>query len=120
VELLRIMRDHPEFEVYKDSLPILGVDGSLAYVQTDSPAVGHVFAKTGTTVTLDLTHLRPFVNEKALAGYIEREDGREVAFMVAVENAVIEATIFEDFVPELFEVSDNLAEVSSILWDGLP
>ena len=49
IELLQSMSKRGTFNPYFDSLPILGVDGSLAAVEVDSPARGQVFAKTGTT-----------------------------------------------------------------------
>jgi D-alanyl-D-alanine carboxypeptidase len=53
------------FPSYFDSLPILGVDGSLAEIGIGSPAQGRVFAKTGTF--LDQSGIRAQV----VAGYID-------------------------------------------------
>ena len=66
VKLLTFMTNQPTFASYFDSLPILGVDGSLAEIGTDSPARGKVFAKTGTF--LDQSGIRAQV----VAGYIRR------------------------------------------------
>ncbi len=60
-------------------LPIMGVDGTLAGIQTHSSARGKVFAKTGTDGSDDYLTGGGVV-EKALAGYITTKQGRHVAF----------------------------------------
>ncbi|MBV9357467.1 MAG: D-alanyl-D-alanine carboxypeptidase/D-alanyl-D-alanine-endopeptidase [Chloroflexi bacterium] len=51
VQLLTQMSRSGVAQDFKRALPILGVDGSLAHSGTDLPARGHVFAKTGTTIS---------------------------------------------------------------------
>ena len=65
VKLLTFMSGQRTFASFFDSLPILGVDGSLAGVGTHNPARGKVFAKTGTS--LDQSGIRAQV----VAGYID-------------------------------------------------
>ena len=60
-------------------LPIMGVDGTLADIQTKSPARGKVFAKTGTDGGTNYLN-RGEIVEKGLAGYITTRGGRHVAF----------------------------------------
>ncbi len=60
-------------------LPILGVDGTLASIQTKSVARGKVFAKTGTDGGEDYLGDDEFV-QKGLAGYMTTRGGRHVAF----------------------------------------
>jgi D-alanyl-D-alanine carboxypeptidase/D-alanyl-D-alanine-endopeptidase (penicillin-binding protein 4) len=67
----------PYFPLYRDALPIMGKDGDLASVQADSPAAGHVYAKTGTGLGGTASH--PVI-DKALAGYIQSPDGGWIAF----------------------------------------
>jgi D-alanyl-D-alanine carboxypeptidase len=81
VKLLTLMSGQRTFASYFDSLPILGVDGSLAGVGTDSPARGKVFAKTGTF--LDQSGIRAQV----VAGYIDALSGRRLAFALYVNDA---------------------------------
>ncbi len=71
------MARQPHFHEYRDALPITGKDGSLADVQPDSPAAGHVYAKTGTSMggPNGVGMVR-----KALAGYVELPGDRLVAF----------------------------------------
>jgi len=48
-------------------LPILGKDGTLAKIQVNSPAAGHVFAKTGTFGSEDKLNSKMMLNGKGLA-----------------------------------------------------
>jgi PBP4 family serine-type D-alanyl-D-alanine carboxypeptidase len=60
-------------------LPIMGVDGTLVDIQTQSPARGKVFAKTGTDGGDNDLNGGSTI-EKGLAGYITTRGGRHVAF----------------------------------------
>jgi D-alanyl-D-alanine carboxypeptidase/D-alanyl-D-alanine-endopeptidase (penicillin-binding protein 4) len=83
-------------EIYRTALPILGVDGSLAESGRTLPAKGHVFAKTGTTIAAGA------LKAQNLAGYIEAQSGRHLAFALFLNDAgPIErisdvAEVFED------------------------
>ncbi|MEO3804558.1 D-alanyl-D-alanine carboxypeptidase/D-alanyl-D-alanine-endopeptidase [Nonomuraea sp. B1E8] len=74
---LAYMARQPHFHDYRDALPIMGKDGSLADVQPDSPAAGHVYAKTGTSMG---GPSGAGMVRKALAGYVELPGARLVAF----------------------------------------
>jgi len=70
VQLLRKMAARPDFLAYRAALPVLGVDGTLSKaVDGDSPALGKVFAKTGTLVWPNVMNGTHILNSKALAGY---------------------------------------------------
>jgi len=118
VDLLQTVRRKPYFEAFRHALPVLGTDGSLALVQVGSLASGHVFAKTGTGVSVDFAHLQPFLTEKTLGGYIDSNSGAALAFVVMVENGLIRTSIFGDFVTDLFEINNDLGKISAILWSG--
>lgn len=60
-------------------LPIMGVDGTLARIQRNSPARGKVFAKTGTNGGTNYLNDGEII-EKGLAGYITTRGGHHVAF----------------------------------------
>lgn len=81
VDLLTFMAGQPTFPSYFDSLPILGVDGSLAEIGIDSPAQGKVFAKTGTFLEDGK------IKAQALAGYIDAWSGRRLAYALFVNDA---------------------------------
>jgi D-alanyl-D-alanine carboxypeptidase/D-alanyl-D-alanine-endopeptidase (penicillin-binding protein 4) len=76
----------PEFDVFFKALPILGKDGTLAKVQTESPAAGHVFAKTGTFLSEDLLSGKNMLNSKGLAGYVFTQSGRKLAFAAYINH----------------------------------
>jgi D-alanyl-D-alanine carboxypeptidase/D-alanyl-D-alanine-endopeptidase (penicillin-binding protein 4) len=68
--------------LFRVALPVLGKDGTLAEIQKDSPAAGHVFAKTGTYGMPDLLNRQLFITGKGLAGYIVTPHGQNLAFAV--------------------------------------
>ncbi len=65
---------------FRKSLPILGRDGTLVKIQVDSPAAGHVFAKTGTYATGNALTRGGVVTGKGLAGFVDTKDGHHLAF----------------------------------------
>jgi serine-type D-Ala-D-Ala carboxypeptidase/endopeptidase (penicillin-binding protein 4) len=78
----------PYAKVLFDSLPILGKDGTLANVLPDSPAAGKVQMKTGNRVAGTPAN-QIIVLGNSLAGYIEAKSGRQLTFMVGVNNVPI-------------------------------
>jgi D-alanyl-D-alanine carboxypeptidase/D-alanyl-D-alanine-endopeptidase (penicillin-binding protein 4) len=75
--------------VFLHALPVLGKDGSLAKIQRDSPAAGHVFAKTGTLYFYDRLNKRSMLNGKGLAGYVWTSSGRKLAFAAYVNHVAM-------------------------------
>ena len=65
----------PWFAAWKASLPVGGVDGTLADRFTAAPLKGHVFAKTGT-----------MGEANALSGYLDCASGQTVIFSILVGN----------------------------------
>jgi D-alanyl-D-alanine carboxypeptidase/D-alanyl-D-alanine-endopeptidase (penicillin-binding protein 4) len=87
VQLLQGIRKTPDYKVFHDCLPILGVDGTLAdSVPMESPARGKVFAKTGTYTDPDLLNERVHLRSKALAGYMTTASGKELIFCFFVND----------------------------------
>lgn len=78
VTFLGHLARRPYFASYRQALPVMGRDGSLAGNQPNSPAAGHVYAKTGTGGVR--TPTGGFTINKALAGYIELPHGRWLTF----------------------------------------
>jgi D-alanyl-D-alanine carboxypeptidase/D-alanyl-D-alanine-endopeptidase (penicillin-binding protein 4) len=81
VKLLLDMKARKTFPFYFTSLPILGIDGSLADIGVDSPAKGKVFAKTGTYIDSNQ------IKAQTLAGYIDARSGRKLAYALFVNDA---------------------------------
>ncbi len=76
VTLLRVMRSNPTFDsAFYNSLPIMGVDGTLEKRLKGTPAQGNVHAKTGS-----MTGVR------SISGYLTTRDGEPVAFSILLNN----------------------------------
>jgi D-alanyl-D-alanine carboxypeptidase/D-alanyl-D-alanine-endopeptidase (penicillin-binding protein 4) len=78
--LMYFARQAALFPAFLRALPVMGKDGTLWDIQPDSPAAGHVYAKTGTLGHSDLLHRSLMITGKGIAGYIDRKDGRRLAF----------------------------------------
>ncbi|HEY7160375.1 MAG TPA: D-alanyl-D-alanine carboxypeptidase/D-alanyl-D-alanine-endopeptidase [Acidobacteriota bacterium] len=78
-----------QFQKFHDALPILGKDGTLFQIQVNSPAAGHVFAKTGTYGRSDLLHQGGMVDSKALAGYMTTKSGKKISFAIFLNHVPV-------------------------------
>jgi PBP4 family serine-type D-alanyl-D-alanine carboxypeptidase len=83
---LTYWHSRPDFQILFKGLPILGKDGTLAKIQTDSPAAGHVYAKTGTFGSEDKLNGRVMLNGKGLAGYVLTKSGKTLVFAAYVNH----------------------------------
>jgi D-alanyl-D-alanine carboxypeptidase/D-alanyl-D-alanine-endopeptidase (penicillin-binding protein 4) len=92
VKLLRFSSAQPWYSTFRDSLPVGGIDGSLADRMKNTPAQGNVFAKTGS-----LGHVN------TLSGYARTRKGDLVAFSIMSNNHNL-AT------PRALEAIDQIAE----------
>lgn len=70
-QLLMDAYQHPQHDAFVNSLPIMGVDGTLKKRMKGSHVAGHAHLKTGT-----------LNNAKALAGYVTADDGE--TYIVAI------------------------------------
>jgi D-alanyl-D-alanine carboxypeptidase/D-alanyl-D-alanine-endopeptidase (penicillin-binding protein 4) len=119
ITFLTYMSQQPYFPKYLAALPIMGKDGSLAQVQVNSPAVGHVYAKTGTGMSMRLTagSSSPAMNAmqvvKALAGFIELPDRRFIVFAVFLE--------FENQsgLKGVEQLNEVMGEITSVVYEFL-
>ena len=75
VAVLRYMMSSPNFKIFYDSLPIMGVDGTIANLNRGTLAAGNVHAKTGT-----ITYAR------SLSGYLDTADGERIIFSTMCNN----------------------------------
>jgi D-alanyl-D-alanine carboxypeptidase/D-alanyl-D-alanine-endopeptidase (penicillin-binding protein 4) len=78
VTVLDAMRRAPTFLLFRDALPIAGVDGNLASRMKGTPAAGNVHAKTG---TVD--------KARSLSGYVTTADGHLVLFSLLCNNFTV-------------------------------
>jgi D-alanyl-D-alanine carboxypeptidase/D-alanyl-D-alanine-endopeptidase (penicillin-binding protein 4) len=87
VQLLQLLAQRPEWRRYRDWLPVLGVDGTLAEaVGPESPARGKVWAKTGTIFWPDTFNGRNLLGSKALAGTMTTAGGRTLFLALYVNH----------------------------------
>jgi D-alanyl-D-alanine carboxypeptidase/D-alanyl-D-alanine-endopeptidase (penicillin-binding protein 4) len=75
VQLLTFMSKHRYASVFRDALPIAGVDGTLRNRMKGTPAENNLRAKTGT-----------MSNVRTLAGYVTTRDGERVALVIMINN----------------------------------
>lgn len=75
VQLLLSAWQGPNSRAFVDSLPIAGVDGTLARRMANGPATGRAHLKTGTTS-----------GARALAGYVNARSGRSFAVAAIVNH----------------------------------
>ena len=116
VHYLAYMAKQPDFAVFERALPVLGRDGTLWNVQPDSPAAGHVHAKTGTLGNYDALNRSLLVTAKGLGGYFTSPSGRRYAVSIYVNNVAV--PLDQDAVTRI--VGQALGEVASAAYATLP
>lgn len=109
VEAQTIMLKRPDADLWRATMPVLGVDGSLATVQPDSPAAGKVFAKTGTLLGGDAANDRYRINTKALGGDMEAESGRTLVFVIIMNQG------FASDITGVFTANDDVGAVAAAI-----
>jgi D-alanyl-D-alanine carboxypeptidase/D-alanyl-D-alanine-endopeptidase (penicillin-binding protein 4) len=80
IALLRHMERSPNRDVFVASLPVAGVDGTLASRMRGTPLQGNVRAKTGTVS-----------NVRALSGYMTTAAGEPIVFSIIVNHHTLSA-----------------------------
>ncbi len=91
IHLLQGMAKRPEATIYFDSLPVMGLDGTLVdTVSASSPARGKVQAKTGTFIWFDLLNNRPMLRSKSIAGKMTTAKNRSLYFAIFLNDVAIE------------------------------
>ena len=113
-KMLLDMAAKPAFPSFLAAQPILGVDGSLAFVtdfQSDSTlagATGQVRAKTGTFVQGTASGI--VLKAQALGGYIKTNSGRQLAYELVVNDVAITG------LNDVIQVFQDEGTISAILW----
>ena len=110
--LIYLSHQDAVFLEFLRALPVMGKDGTLWDIQPDSPAAGHVHAKTGTLGGSDLLHHSLMITGKGIAGYIDRKDGRRLAFAAYLSMV--------DGDPEtiMHKVGNVLGEIAAAAYDA--
>ena len=89
VTLLQAMAQPPHREVFRATLPVAGVDGTLASRFKDGSCAGRLAAKTGT-----------LSNVRALSGYLTSATGTPYVFSVIANNYLGAAGRIDEVVEE--------------------
>jgi D-alanyl-D-alanine carboxypeptidase/D-alanyl-D-alanine-endopeptidase (penicillin-binding protein 4) len=90
---LAFMTRSPSSAAFARALPVLGRDGTLSTEMRDSPAAGHIAAKTGTARLYNALNRSALLAGKGLAGYITTRSGQKLAFAAFINNAPIGSSI---------------------------
>ena len=117
VQYLVYMSQQKNFRIFHDALPILGRDGTLWNIQTDSAAAGHVYAKTGTFSSYDALNRRTMLNGKGLAGYLTTLDGRHLVFAVYANGVLLPDNQAD---PAQSMVGQALGEIAAAAYSAPP
>ena len=75
VKLLVYMARSPHFQAYFDSLPVSGIDGTLAHRLLTDDVKGKIHAKTGS-----VEHVN------TLSGYMDLPSGKRLVFSIMANN----------------------------------
>jgi serine-type D-Ala-D-Ala carboxypeptidase/endopeptidase (penicillin-binding protein 4) len=85
VQFLTLVYYQPRiFTVFYNSLPIAGLDGTLARRMTMYPAAGNVHAKTGTLNGVS-----------CLSGYVQTRDGEMLVFSMLMQNYITSTKYYQ-------------------------
>ncbi len=85
VKLLSEMAKRPDaFPLFYASLPIAGVDGTLANRMKGTPAERNLRAKTGTISGVS-----------SLSGYVTTADGERLAFSMSMQNFILPTRLYQ-------------------------
>ena len=79
LHVLDAMRRSPNYAVFREALPIAGVDGTIAGRMRGTAAAGNVRAKTG---SLDMV--------RSLSGYVTSADARLLMFSILCNNWLVD------------------------------
>jgi D-alanyl-D-alanine carboxypeptidase/D-alanyl-D-alanine-endopeptidase (penicillin-binding protein 4) len=94
VELLRYALSQPWGKQFHDSLPVAGVDGSLADRFHDLNPAAHVYGKTGSLGGV-----------KTLSGYAVAANGEQLAFSVLSNNFTVPGKRIDDVIDSIVEAA---------------
>ena len=101
VQTLRIMANSPWANIYRNSLPIAGISGTLSRRFRNSFAEGNVRAKTGTISGVS-----------GLAGYVEPVDFEPLVFSIIVNQSDLETKDLRTAIDEIVVLLTQLNSCS--------
>jgi D-alanyl-D-alanine carboxypeptidase len=113
-QMLTALSKRSTFPTFLNSLPNMGIDGSLGFVnqfESDpslSGAKGHVHSKPGTYAEATATGL--IIKGQAFGGYIDAKSGKRLMYQVVVNNVPVKQ------LTDLLEMFQDQGTISAILW----
>jgi D-alanyl-D-alanine carboxypeptidase/D-alanyl-D-alanine-endopeptidase (penicillin-binding protein 4) len=113
VQYLAYMATRLDTAAFRRAMPILGRDGTLWNIQPQTPAAGHVFAKTGTFSVFDPLNRRQIITGKGLAGYMKTSAGRRLAFAIYANRIPFPPNYQGD---AALLVGQALGEIAATMW----
>ncbi|MGB9178204.1 MAG: D-alanyl-D-alanine carboxypeptidase/D-alanyl-D-alanine-endopeptidase [Pyrinomonadaceae bacterium] len=90
LQLLTYMSRHRYADVFRDALPVAGVDGTLRNRMKGTPAQNNLRAKTGT-----------LSSATSLSGYVTSAAGEHLAFSIMVNNYPSSANVNSNFIDQV-------------------
>ena len=114
VRYLEYMSRQPYGRVFFNSLPVLGRDGTLAEMLTDSPAAGHVHAKTGSYVVTDSLNMGVMLLGKGLVGYVDAANGHRLIFAAYVNLVPLHN------MDDVAGVGETLCQIAALAYQYAP
>ena len=111
IDFLTNIREKDIFDPFFDSFPVLGGPGSLRFADEGSPATGNLRGKTGTTLEFNPETMQFTLIANTLGGYIDAVSGRQLAFVIFVNNVPIEN------IDDIIESNDDLAEIGTKIYE---
>lgn len=99
VELLQYVSAQPWAKEFRDSLPVAGVDGSLADRFKELDPLAHVYGKTGSLGGV-----------KTLSGYATTAKGQQLAFSILSNNLSVPGKRVNDAIDSMIEAAVNAAK----------
>lgn len=97
-EILRYISQSPFFESFQKTIPVLGQEGTVKYLDRENKTKGRVLAKSGS-----------ISGTRAFAGYSQSHSGRQFAYYISVSNYPPEASgmvrdFLEKFLIQMVEI----------------
>src|SRR5215218_6560901 len=106
-QMLRYWLKQPQAKAFREMLPVMGVNGSLANNCKSCPAKGKVFAKVGTVSLPDYVNVG-LLDNQSLGGYMEAKPGHVHVFYLVVNGA--QAENIEDAI-KIFDDVNNIGAI---------
>jgi len=99
VEILQYGSEQPWAAEFRDSLPVAGVDGSLADRFKDLDPAAHIYAKTGSLGGV-----------KTLSGYAVTSKGERLAFSILSNNLSVTGKRVNETIDSIIEAAVNASK----------